>query len=399
MRLNRKFMACALITSMAISPMGIFAADETSMSNATGKDITGTGTLEGWVDEDQFCVTLPTLADSGLAFQLDPQGLISAVSADAGDDTKGKIIFADGTKVELVNKSSYDVGFDVKLTLTSSDKDLKVTTSSAVATGKDRNIYIAAQPLDSSGEVISGKDQAVGADGTKRFAYALGDAYQYYKHTKSGDTYSFALDTSASDPTYDTVAFGFTGLVNENADWSNFDGDDADTLELKVSYTIKKLAEEYDDIEAGTVDGITMDATAKGLLSTKRAPGDEKASAPASAKFMNGKGLATTEVYYTVINDVYLGDGELGANGISSVKWGNTAAQATTAITAATQAPTAASNKCYVYDAANETLTLYGPVVATTATEDSESYLVITFDDADKTTATIKLTNTLRPTN
>lgn len=412
MKMNKKLVACTLVTAMAVSPMSVFAADETSEEKANNS-ITGAGDMEGWVDEDQFLVTLPTTTAENLAFKLDPQGLLGKLTPDDdGDDTLGTIIFGENAKVTLTNKSSYDVGFDVTLSLISTDKDLKVVNKTdQVEVGEDRNIYLAAQPIESDA-VVEGKDIPLEADadttdtvaGIKKFAYALKDSYALYKVTGTHEAgYKFALDTEKDTSTCDTVTFGLTGLVNSSADWSNFAAEtDADTLSLEVSYTVKKLGVEYDDITGKKAEDVEFVEGVHGLLTTAAAPAVEAApSAPSAANFMNGKNLANTEVYFTEIEGVSLGKAGLAATGIAKVgiKTSSTATTATNLNKLAQVPPSTTSGagtKGYMYDADTETLTLYGPIMATTIAAGTKQYLVVEFNDTAKTTVTIELTNTLR---
>lgn len=399
MKLNRKFIACALATTMAVAPMSAFAADEDISEIKDAKaTIEGEGGLEGWVEKDKFLVTLPTVDAEGLKFTLDPQGLIEATD-DETEYVAGSVIFDDEKSVvTLVNKSSYAIGFDVKLTLKSSDKDLKVVASEELAKAEEdtnRNIFIAAQPVENDAvvedhdQILATPETAVeGVAGIKKFAYALKDADDQYEITKVEDEYVYDLKTEGLDEeAFDKVSFGFTGVVNPNADWSNYTGENADDMSLELSYTIKKLGVAYNDETAAdlTVEGV------HGLLKTEECVGVKAApSAPVEAAFLSGYNVKT--VYTTVINDVSLGEGDLAATKIASIKVG------TTELNALTEVPTTYSTKGYIYDAEAETLTLYGPVIAASSDYTKTADLVVTFNDTANTSITIKLTNTARPT-
>ena len=380
----KKVLALIMVATMVVAPMTVFAEDEINEGEANGT-IEGAGDIEGWVDNEQFCVTLPTTSEDDLQFVIDPQGLKGAVDEENGGDgtlgsgeTKGTIIFGENAKVTLVNKSSYAVGFDVNVSLETNDKDLNVVALDGIETDAKRNIYIAAQPLNADGEVIENEDLALEATGKEGvvgnvdFAYALEDANDQYEVSGSTGAYSYSLKDGAAD--FDEVSFGFTGLVNSKADWSAYasEEDDKLTMTLEVSYSVEKLGCEYADAE--------QNENVHGLLVASEAP--KVKAAPSAPTTANVNVTSPTE-FTNVISGISLGKGDLAATGISTIKL------AGTAIKAATTVPTTGSTTVtYMYDADAETLTLYGNKFTKA---DTEYALIITFNDADATVCTITL--------
>lgn len=395
----KKIVACSLIAAMAASP-AVFAADETN--EVTDTKIDGAGAIVGWVETDQFLVTLPTVTADNLKFTIDPQGLLKKKADITKTEGEGTVTFLDSSKFELTNKSSYDVAFNVTLTLKSNDDKLNVVEEADIdndADKKSRNIYIAATPLDSNGDAIDGSEIAIASDtavsgivGTKSFGYALPDASSEYIVKESSGTYTYELKSTPTTSNFKTVAFEFEGAVSKDGDWSGYaKATNPLTMSLEVSYTVAKLDGEYDDLESSSnisteVDYLYLDDNGD----CAEAPlANVKPSAPSTAEFESGFGK--TGVYFTEITGVSLGKGNLATTGITSVKMGTTATAINTAVNLVTAAPTSATVKACMYDSDTSTLKVYGPIIAANAANGTKAYLKITFDD--NTEKVIELVN------
>lgn len=384
MKKLKKATAITMAATMALVPMNVLA--DTKSSEGT---VEGEGSIEGWIDTEQYNVTLPTTVND-LSFVIDPQGLTGVTTGESvalDTLTGGVLAFAGDTKMRFTNKSSFDVGVSVHVALESDDTGLKVVSSAdAVEAGTERNIYIAAQQLDASNSVVEGQNIPLatstteGLAGEKKFAYALADAADQYLVSNTDGVYSFELDSEAEDDVFKTVAFSLVGQVNSQGDWSGYaKAEDPLTMNLEVSYSIDKLGKEFDDMmPSDFVDSTNV----PGLLVAETAPAVEVApSAPAEADFVNAKNDAG--IYVTEIAGVSLGKGDLAATGITSIKIGSTTIKEVTA------APTTATTKGYMYDSETGVLTLYGQLVSSTATT---ADVAITFADEEATKATITLT-------
>lgn len=401
MKKMKKIVACSLIAAMAASP-AVFAADETN--EVTDTKIDGAGAIEGWVETDQFLVTLPTVEADDLKFTIDPQGLLAKKDDIDDDSGEGKVSFLDDSKFELTNKSSYDVAFNVTLTLKSNDDKLNVVEEADIdndADKKSRNIYIAATPLDldNSSAVIQDSEIAIASDtavsgivGTKSFGYALPDAASEYEVKENSGTYTYELKSTPTASNFKTVAFGFEGAVSKDGDWSGYaKATNPLTMSLEVSYTVAKLDGDYDDLNSSNnISGAVSYLYVDGNGDCAEAPlANVKPSVPSTAEFESGFGK--TGVYFTEITGVSLGKGNLATTGITSVKMGTTATAINTAVNLVTAAPTSATVKACMYDSDTSTLKVYGPIIAANAANGTKAYLKITFDD--NTEKVIELVN------
>jgi hypothetical protein len=293
----KKTMASVLAMAMVFSPVAsstAFAADYTTDA-ATAK-VASSGTTEGYVKEEAFCVTLPTTSDDTLKFKLDPQGLLS-ISGDGyekyADVNAGDIVFTNKVSSDEVsvssnlntsnvfyatNKSSYDVTFSVDVSMTSKNGVKFVSNSAAVSANEDLNLYVTAVPEKNyisynkvsasnftaiSSTPATADAFVISSNGTTHFAYKVSGNQDNYEISRNGTgdsaTYTYVQKTSASD--WNSVGFTITGSCNPNADWTAFNTAKT-SLDLQFTWTITKSSGAETPITGKTADGLVHDATA-----------------------------------------------------------------------------------------------------------------------------------------
>lgn len=231
MKKNKKIIALSLATAMALTPATVFAANTT-----TGGAVSD-GNMEGVINKEVWAVTVPTIADNGFDFLVDPQNLISQT---AGARYSAATVVTDGAAgvyfkkagnvyacssdaIKVTNDSSFpvDISLTATMKLTSGAAVTIVNDSSAtaVATGSALNLrmglkdvtsqavtYLAGTPSKSEA-VVATSLAAVDSDNFE-VVYENG-AYKY--KAKAG------VASGAS------VGFVFVGECNtkEEADWSS----------------------------------------------------------------------------------------------------------------------------------------------------------------------------------
>lgn len=235
----KKFVVFTMTCMLALTPVTAFAAEgDIEEAPATG-DASGSGEIEGIVNKDVFCVTLPTIDDSADTFDfiLDPQGLIAATTG----GSLGSSTYEDGASllfhnsaddattdyssqsdvVEILNKST----FDVDVTVTAEVSDLTDATAEAEGTyaivmkdsdsytsDTDTSMYLA---LD-----IDGTETAITADGataTKKIDKVPEGSYEVTYTSEDG--YQYTLKDSVTE--FPKAELSLTGSCNTTAtvDW------------------------------------------------------------------------------------------------------------------------------------------------------------------------------------
>jgi len=229
--------------------------------------ITGAGTYEGYVDQEVFRVTLPTVTADDIAFTIDPQGLIAATAAgahtgkkftEAGSmfflNTNNKVKVKEGSdddadyspnsdKFTVINKGASDV--DVELTLTASGTALGenptisfVEAVADFADSEDTSLYIALNAKGTGDEKTT--VEPIAKDGTAYKATATAsiaktDGVYEYKYDET-DGYTYGLKDDADG--FKELEFWLSGAANTNAtgDW----GLTAGSLALALTWKVTK---------------------------------------------------------------------------------------------------------------------------------------------------------------
>ncbi len=246
MKLNKKVLSCFLAGTMVMAPMSAFAEDAPGSST-----ITGEGTV-GYVDAEIYDVILPT--DAGIAFNVDPLGLLGADGKDLAtilSDAAGSVT---SSATAVVNKSSVDIKVNVETYVSAGAVTLAKSKEEAESGGKD--LYLAITQL--SGAAVTGFDTAVDGTGltidvdsadlltgsatavtavtdtaVDSFSFTLEDQARAYEYDGSAKelTLNDTLVTSTADNTY---VFAIAGYANPKADvW-----EDEPELQLTMKFTI-----------------------------------------------------------------------------------------------------------------------------------------------------------------
>lgn len=276
----RKLMAVITAAAMVLSPMTALADDVTS-NNTTSGAIEGSGSVE-YVTSDVYSVVLPT--SSQLGVYLDPQGLSTISNNDPvtlGDlaSHAGKIV-PRGTAL-IKNKSSIPVKVSTKMYVNTTSSAVKMLSSTSVNSGSAENVYlyagssankiVDASGNDSNGNAfvsdISGNGNlnitATSSGAANTMAFVLGAAnYNVNKTTVNGKN-SYSLVYDVSDNNFDSAAFQFGGLVNKNADWSEFNGVSPKTFGIDTVYTITGMtSSDYSTAIGAKITGTYNQVTA-----------------------------------------------------------------------------------------------------------------------------------------
>lgn len=227
-----KFIALAMAFTLLVTPMTAFGAPTEETEPGTSVSVNGTGQVEGIVNEEVYCVVLPTQADNDDTFDfiLDPQDLINKTdgAAHAGIDsisgnqlyfTKDSELSGTSQTLEVINKSSVDVNVTVEATVNdltggSDDSAYEISlTDSADFADDATSIYLGLN-VDADDAVALTADD--GASVTKTLAGAP-DQYE----TKYEDGYAYVLKEDADEDAFEKLEFSLTGACNTNADWTN----------------------------------------------------------------------------------------------------------------------------------------------------------------------------------
>lgn len=267
-RIVSLILASTLFVSMTLT------ASATEVTDANGQaDTKSEGSVE-YVNTTVYKVTLPT--DQCFDFTVDPQGILSQTDS----TTYGETLYPDGTEGLIVPKEAAGAYINNK-----SSVPIKLTVDAYVTSdadeGNESSVYLV--DLDQWDYVNSGIDNtllltlditnddmdlATFADDTK---IVTGDSLnqnviaitQNGAPDDKGTQITFALDKAeyefkkATDITYelkdnetgDSVGMRLSGLVNTQADWSEFVGDSAEKIIVKTVFAFNQLTTDYEVAE------------------------------------------------------------------------------------------------------------------------------------------------------
>ncbi|MBQ8526918.1 MAG: hypothetical protein IJ429_00465 [Lachnospiraceae bacterium] len=238
----KKFIVFTMVCMLALTPMTAFAADGDITTAPAEGSASGSGEIEGIVDKDVFCVSLPTIAEDSDIFNfiLDPQQLIAETDAAAFDVgttfeegaslffksvVSGNTISANSTddyasqssSLIIRNKSTFDVDVDVEAEL----KDLSDEAGTYTIVPKDAedytddtntSMYLAVKLGDST--------TAITAEGaTASATVSKVDEEDYEVVYTEEDGYKFELKDDVTE--FPATSISLAGSCNTNAevDW------------------------------------------------------------------------------------------------------------------------------------------------------------------------------------
>jgi len=234
----KKFVVFTMVCMLALTPMTAFADDSTT-APATG-NASGSGEIEGVVDKDVFCVSLPTTSDATdiFDFTLDPQSLIAetegeaydeditfeedatlffntAVSGNSVSSNSATTYASESASLIIKNKSTFDVDVDVTAKLTGlSDANKTYTivpkTDENYTNDTTTSMYLALN--------LGGTDKAITAEGITASSTIEKVADGSYEVVyDNGYTYELKEDVTE----FPTSMISLKGSCNSNAevDW------------------------------------------------------------------------------------------------------------------------------------------------------------------------------------
>lgn len=219
---------------------------------------TGQGEFEGYVTEECFAYTLPTVASTGgFDFILDPQGLVANASgtattfASAASYTTGSMYFKNvsgstytyGQKSDAMTiTNNGSVAIDVTLTATitpnstlASGASVAFTTGSTFESDAGASIYLA---------LTDDKNQTMpiatvsGSSYKATMSTEIAGSPDAYGIVASGDSYKYQ-QTDASYASFASYSFYLTGA--SGGDWSRFATNNGQKIfDVKVVWDVKK---------------------------------------------------------------------------------------------------------------------------------------------------------------
>lgn len=220
--MNKKsFLALIMAMTMILgTSMTAFAATGDATGGGEGNTLTGNGDVE-YVDTVIYEIGLPT--STSIDLMVDPQGLANlengeTASADDLADGAGKVTCA--TIPAIVNNGSVDAKVSVALSLTGDATG--VTTVEAVNADTANNVLLYAIPsaVDTPNEdgFVASSKGIVLSSSAATIDFILPKAAYVFSKDESG-VVTYERDGSVASH---GTAIQFAGLVNKNADWSDY---------------------------------------------------------------------------------------------------------------------------------------------------------------------------------
>lgn len=323
----KKMVAMATAAVMVVSaPMVALATESDDGATSGNGEITGTGSVEDYVNKDTFKIVLPTVTN--VNFTLDPQGLLEVADKETYTLGEGAVYFAnvgdDGTTysetsdvIEIVNKSSYDIDVEFSIEVTMPEGVTLVESEEALVDATTPSVYLAMQEdadesataLVPGANVYATKQVAGIPETTDEVAgyeiVAKGDA-------ESGYTYTYELNEDYDNEDAERAKYTITGACDTTADWSAVkDAEVAATVVWSATKHVESAPPAITDtsttytatldtaIEIGVTLGVGAEAAESGIVSITyvNASGATKTVATTDYEYANGKlTLGTTAV-------------------------------------------------------------------------------------------------------
>lgn len=307
---RKSILALTLAMSMIMgSAMTVLATEYTADDESTGSTVTGEGDI-GYVNTKVISVTLPT--SETLKLIIDPQGLSalengSTASKEDLEDAAGLITCAN--KAVVTNCSSVPVKVSVKLTGTGAatfvtDAD---SVEKAPTTGnKEENVLLYALPSavdveDSADNYVASTTGVTITTTAATVNFVLDPAEYNYSKDGTGK----ASYTIKEGETGHGTAIAFEGLVNSQADWSEYVKETSpSTIGMTAVFTYTSTLEDSDvaDTTEGAPYGmvkmtsgtITVEAKNVGPSAPKTVNFTTESGATFNVNFGAGDSAATT---------------------------------------------------------------------------------------------------------
>jgi hypothetical protein len=363
----KKVVAMTLAATMVLGSTLSVSAAPTDASDSTGSTVTGTGTVD-YVNTTIYNVGLPTT--TALALTVDPQGLTALENEKTA--TKEELASAAGkvtaaSVVPITNGGSVPVKVSVEMQLTGNADSVASADAVNDATTKANNILLYAVP-----SAVDTKDEA-GYSESSTGIVLNGASAVTTNFVIPAAGYVFSKDASGTttyirdDSDVHGTGLKFEGLVNTEADWSDFLAGGSKTIGLTAKFTFDHTLADSD--VADDTEGAPAFMMAYAGTTVDVAPAEAAPSAASTMTYSKANGGTAA---------VSLGAGSLAATK-ATVAAGTAADGTFTAVTAVT--PTVE----------NGTLTIPTGMWAKKNAGDV-MYVKLTFNDTAKTTAIITVT-------
>lgn len=334
---HKSLFAVVAAITLAMSSMTAFAGElPTGSDNVIEGDV-------NYVNTTVYQVTLPTTA--GMEFALDPQGLTSLDEGAYDDSAAGKIV-AEGT-MTAVNESSVDLKLTSSFYVEDSTGTLTLVGADDAIDDTKQQIKLVIQADVSGGDfadvaTVTSTDSTAKTDyvatmGAAEYTFSVSDGD--YAYTKSGDGTELNMQIS--------------GLVAKDYDWSAYGAaTNPATIKLHAVFKFENPAAQ---------------------------PAKPENAAPS---------IASNAFNYSAANgatiSVDLGNGNLAATGISSVKWASSASGTYSAIN---------GYSTIDFNSSTGILTLPSGLFGGASVGDTRA-IKITFNDTAKTSVILTMTKT-----
>lgn len=296
--MKRKQLMALLMAGVVLagSTMGSSASSVSSNTvseNSTGQLITGTGEVD-YIDTTVYEVIIPTT--SSLSLTVDPQGLTGledgkSATAEQLSAYAGKV-YSDDVAV-IANLGSKDVKVSVDLELTGDATG--VTTKDAVESGTANNILLYAVPAakdfyddEKDGASYAGSTTGI-VMGSTTATIDFVVPHTDFEFKKSGSTVTYERK---ADSTPHGTGLKFAGLVNTDADWTDYKDGGGKSIGMTAKFTFTHTL----------TSGDVADTT-EGAPAFMKAYTGTKVTVEAEAEANGGTGATTPTDSYVMTAD------------------------------------------------------------------------------------------------
>lgn len=275
-KLIKKTVALTAAFAMTLSMSAVASAE-----TGTSGDLNSDSQLEGYVDKTVYDITVPTIAEDGLDFTVDPQGLLKIADNGAGDYNiaSGAVYFANSAggfsntsdEIKIFNNSSFAIDVSLDVTVKAKDAGITLVEQAALSGATDPSLYLGLIVDGGAAEAITADTyegtpvtldavEEVTSDSNKGYMIKASDSpfpgledatpspnEKYYTYAL---TSSYVLGTDG-----DSVAYKLEGACDDasTADWSNVA---TNVLSAQIVWSVE--AEELTPPEPDPVDDYVM---------------------------------------------------------------------------------------------------------------------------------------------
>lgn len=240
----------ALAMTLSIAPAAFAATDTTGSYDGDSK-------LEGYVNKNVYDITVPTVAEGGIDFTIDPQGLLNVANKTKWADGAGAVYFkntgdkysAKSDDIKLINNSSFEIKVNCAVSVDTKGSDVALVEATALTTASKPSLYLGLISNDGTE-----KKAAVTKEGAKSEDIALAkvdekteskpgyeikaseEAVEGVDKSPNGYYYTYSLsDDYVAATNGKAVTFALEGKCDTSADWSNIK---TDVMKAQIVWTV-----------------------------------------------------------------------------------------------------------------------------------------------------------------